>query len=74
MDNNTYEKHIRRLDNQIQALKNQLALTQEICSQLVYRLQLLECGQTDITDPHYCQLQGQIQALETIRPLKRRGE
>lgn len=74
MDSNTYEQHIRRLDNQIQALKAQLALTQEICSQLVYRLQLLECGQTDITDPHYCQLQGQIQALETIRPLKRRGE
>lgn len=73
MDSST-EQHIRRLDNQIQALKTQLAIAEETCSQLVLRLQILEAGQTDISDPHYCQLQGSIQALRTIKPLKQRAD
>lgn len=73
MDNSTFEAHIRRLDNQIQALKSQLAIAEEVCSQLVYRIQILECGDTDVSDPHYLQLQGSINALHSIKPLRGRN-
>lgn len=72
MDNQNFERHILRLDAQVQALKAQLSLSEQIISQLVFRIQILENGRTDISDPQYIQIQGSIDALRTIRPLKQR--
>lgn len=72
MDSNSFQQHILRLDAQIQALKHQQVIADQVISQLIFRIQILESGQIDITDPQYIQTQNLISALKSIRPLKQR--
>lgn len=74
MDSQNFERHILRLDAQVQALKGQLAISEQVISQLIFRIQILESGRTDITDPQYIQIQNSISSLRTIRPLKQRAD
>lgn len=69
-----YEAHIRRLDAQIQALKHQQIISNQIISTLIFQLQILKSGETDLTDPNYCQIQAVQNALRTLKPLRARAD